>query len=336
MPAAGSPGRAWMLPLLRDHTENAKLAHFRQEFVPLSEAFFQKVVDFGEEREKTVEVKIFETLVGQIWALLSGYCDLPLDLTEAFDQPFAELLTNVLYQKVDLRPDICKALQQLVDSNTTVLEVPLEDGEENLVAQRRISKESARKNIAHLASFSGNLLAVLFNVYSTTLPQYRGFILNCLNSYLSITPDAELMETFQKVTSMLEAQLAEPVKKKQKPEEGVTAGTKTPAMAHTLMDLVVTITPYLPSGSYQTLFAIFAVAVNRNDDPQLQKKAYKVVPRLAGVEAGRRALAEKSKDLQKFLIEAAEKATPPARRVCLSSQFTNYKRWPIDSKSRIG
>lgn len=85
-------------------------------------------------------------------------------------------------------------------------------------------------------------------------------------------------------------------------------------MAHTLMDLVIAITPYLPSASHQALFLIFAATVNKSDDPQLQKKAYKVVPRLAETEEGRKALQDKSEALQKFLIDAAEKATPPARR----------------------
>ncbi|PWW79180.1 hypothetical protein C7212DRAFT_360666 [Tuber magnatum] len=300
-PAPGTPGRAWMLPILREWVGNAKLRHFRKEFVPLSETLFQKVVDFGEEKEKTVEVKIFETLVGQIWALLPGYCDLPLDLTADFDQSFAELIANVLYQKVDLRSDICKALQRLVDSNKAVLEVPLEDDDENLVAQRRVSKAVAKKNIAHLASFSGNMLAVLFNVYSTTLPQYRGFILKCLDSFMSITPDAELTATFQKVTSMLEATLAEPLKKN---ETEVAGNTRMPPMAHTLMDLIITITPYLPSQSHQTLFTIFSATVGQSEDPQLQKKAYKVIPKLAEAESGKQSLIEKSENLQNLLIEA--------------------------------
>lgn len=187
-PKPGAPGRAWMLPILRLWVGNAPLAHFRTFFVPLSEGFFQRVVDAGE-GEKTVEVKIFETLVGQIWSLFPGYCDLPSDMVTAFDQTFAELLANVLYQKVELRSDICKGLQNIVDSNKAILELELgEDGEEDLVLQYRVTKLQAKANIEHLASFSGNLLAVLFNVYSTTLPQYRGFILKCLNSVLSITP----------------------------------------------------------------------------------------------------------------------------------------------------
>lgn len=187
-PKLGAPGRAWMLPILSSWVENAPLAHFRSFFVPLSESFFQRVVDAGD-GEKTVEVKIFETLVGQIWRLFPGYCDLPSDLVVAFDQTFAELLANVLYQKIELRNDICKGLQNLVDSNKAILEVELgEDGEEDMVLQHRVTKAQAKSNIEHLAGFSGNLLAVLFNVYSTTLPQYRGFILRCLNSFLSITP----------------------------------------------------------------------------------------------------------------------------------------------------
>lgn len=183
-PRADQPGRAWLLPILRDHVMNTNLAHFKSEFVPLSEAIFQKVVENGA-KEKTMEIKIFETLVQQIWALLPGYCNLPLDLTTAFDQGFAELLSNLLYKQTDLRSDICKALQMLVESNQGILHT--ETPEENL--QRRITNETAKQNIVHLSKFSGNLLAVLFNVYSETLPQYRGFILQCINAYLSITPE---------------------------------------------------------------------------------------------------------------------------------------------------
>ncbi|KAI5851413.1 NUC173 domain-containing protein [Morchella snyderi] len=325
-PKAGAPGRAWLLPVLREYVANTRLGHFKEVFVPMSEAFFARVVA-GEAGggEKTVEGKIWETLVGQVWALFPGYCDLPLDLCEAFDQPFAELLANVLYQKVDLRADICKGLQALVDTNKAILEqqpAAAQDDEEDIVAQRRVSRADAARNIAHLAAFSPNLLAVLFNVYSTTLPQYRGFILKCLDSFLGITPHAELMATFAKVTTMLEGALAEAQaqaekpkeKEKQKPATAGGAQDRMPPMAHTLMDLVIAITPYLPADSHHSLFLIFAATANTSTDPQLQKKAYKVVPRLATTAAGRTALQQKSSELQQFLIAAAATATPPARR----------------------
>ena len=199
-PKAGQPGRAWLLPILRDNVVNTKLMHFRSEFVPLSENMFQRVIDNGD-AEKTMEIKIFETLVQQIWALLPGYCNFPLDVTTAFDQSFAELISNLLYKQTELRSDVCKALQLLVDSNKEILSV--EGSKEDLVAQRRITKTDAQRNVDHLASFAGNLLAVLFNVYSQTLPQYRGYILQCINAYLSITPEQVNSGTPIHSTSML-------------------------------------------------------------------------------------------------------------------------------------
>lgn len=182
----GQPGRVWMLPILRDQVTNTNLGHFRSEMVPLSEALYQKMMDY-KSAEKPVETKIFETLVQQTWGILPGYCELPLDLTEAFDQTFAELLSNVLYKQTELRVEICRALQNLVESNQAILSV--EKDEDDLILQRRITKAAATKNIAHLAGFSSNLLAVLFNVYSQTLPHHRGYILQCINAYLSITPE---------------------------------------------------------------------------------------------------------------------------------------------------
>lgn len=183
---ANEPGRVWLLPILRDHVANTNLSYFRSEFVPLSEFLFQRVLDFGN-AEKTVEVKIFETLVQQTWAVLPGFCELPFDLREAFDQSFAELLSNVLYKQTELRVDVCKGLQNLVESNQAITSIESET--DDLILQRRITKEEAKQNLAHLAGFAGNILAVLFNVYSQTLPQYRGFILQCINAYLSITPE---------------------------------------------------------------------------------------------------------------------------------------------------
>lgn len=80
-PVPGQPGRAWLLPILRDSVTNTRLAHFRSELVPLSEVMFQRVVDHGN-APKTMEIKIYETVVNQVWSILPGYCDLPLDLME--------------------------------------------------------------------------------------------------------------------------------------------------------------------------------------------------------------------------------------------------------------
>ena len=188
----GQPGRAWLLPLLRDNVANTNLMHFKSEFVPLSEAMYQRVIDHGD-ADRTVEVKIFETIVHQTWALFPGYCNLPLDLAVAFDQKFAELVSNLLYSQSDLRSHICRGLQTLIEANQEIRVVEATDLEISL--QSRMTKSDAQANLDHLARLASNLLAVLFNVYSQTLPKHRGYILQCINAYLSITPEKVLLET---------------------------------------------------------------------------------------------------------------------------------------------
>ncbi|EEH42364.2 uncharacterized protein PADG_07184 [Paracoccidioides brasiliensis Pb18] len=307
---AGQAGRVWLLPILRDHVSNTRLAYFRSEFVPLSEALFQRVLEYGN-AEKTVEVKIFETLIQQTWAILPGFCELPLDLTESFDQSFAELLANVLYKQTELRVDVGRALQNLVESNQAITSLDTET--DDLILQRRISKEEAKRNLAHLSGFASNLLAVLFNVYSQTLPQFRGFLLQCINAYLSITDEKELIETFTRVITLLEASLAETETPEQK--QSKVPGDRMPPTSHTLMDLLVTMSIYLPRSSFVTLFSLAAAVLNKKaSDLQLIKKAYKLLPRLASTETGATALRERSSELQSLILSTADQTPPPARR----------------------
>lgn len=82
----GNPGRAWLLPILKSHIKNTELGHFSGYFVPLSERLYQKVIDGEKEKSKSMEIKILETVVEQIWNLLPSYCDLPTDLIKvSFD-----------------------------------------------------------------------------------------------------------------------------------------------------------------------------------------------------------------------------------------------------------
>ena len=85
-------------------------------------------------------------------------------------------------------------------------------------------------------------------------------------------------------------------------------------MSHTLMDLIITISLYLPRESYTSLFKMASVLINKADDPQLQKKAYKLIPRLAESEIGKEALRIRNEELQQLLLQSAEHASKPARR----------------------
>ncbi|KAH7179590.1 NUC173 domain-containing protein [Fusarium flagelliforme] len=315
-PAKGQPGRAWMFPILRDYTSNTNLAHFKSEMVPLSEVMFQRVLDHGQ-AEKTMEIKIYETVVQQIWSTLPGYCDLPLDLTQAFDQGFAEILANLLYKQVELRLDVCRALKTLIESNQAI--AGIEEQEEDLVLQSRVSRADAKKNLEYLSQFAGNMLAVMFNVYTQTLPQSRGPILQTINTFLSITPNGELMETFDRVSKMLAAELQKEKPADKKKENQQKSKDHMPSTAQTLMDLVITMSVYLPRESFASLFEIAAVIINKGEEPQLQKKAYKLIPRLADSEIGKAALQERSAELQNLIFSSTDKVSAPARRERLAA-----------------
>ncbi|KAI1269476.1 NUC173-domain-containing protein [Xylariaceae sp. FL1019] len=325
-PVPGQVGRAWMLPILRDYTCNTNLQHFRDEFVPLSATMFQRVLDHGE-ATKTMEVKIYETLVHQIWSIFPGYCDLPLDLTAGFDKTLAEMLANLLYKQVDLRLPVCRALKTLVESNQAI--TASEDGE-NLLAHSRVTKADAEENLAYLGGFAGNILAVLFNVYSQTLPQSRGPILQTINAYLSITPEEELVDTFDRVSNMLATALND-----SSPQEGKVKTQKLqdkmPSTSQTLMDLVITMSVYLPRQSFGPLFNIARLVIMKDDDAQLQKKAYKLIPRLAKSETGKVALREQHSELQTLILSSADKISGPARRERLSAMAALVQLIPDDS-----
>jgi ribosomal RNA-processing protein 12 len=123
------------------------------------------------------------------------------------------------------------------------------------------------------------------------------------------------METFTRVTSALEESLLTSQPQSQADKQQHKNGqVKMPPISHTLMDLVISISIYLPRESFMTLFAIAALTIVKDDDPQLQKKAYKLIPRLAESEAGLQALQDRIYELQKLLHSSAEKASSSCRR----------------------
>lgn len=114
---------------------------------------------------------------------------------------------------------------------------------------------------------------------------------------------------------MLEAALAEATSQtqadKQKQKQ---SADKMPPTSHTLMDLIITLSIYLPRPSFPTLFSLAALILPQPSDPQLQKKAYKLLPRLATSSAGSLALQDRNLELQSLLLSTASSTSAPARR----------------------
>lgn len=91
-----SESHTWLIPLLSrpGYVINTDLKHFIDHWIPLSESLFERRRNALQRNESggALEAKACETLVGQIWALLPGYCDLPRDLSSV-----SALLSNITF-----------------------------------------------------------------------------------------------------------------------------------------------------------------------------------------------------------------------------------------------
>jgi ribosomal RNA-processing protein 12 len=116
---------------------------------------------------------------------------------------------------------------------------------------------------------------------------------------------------------MLESSLAteQEAAAKQAAQHG--SADKMPPTSHTLIDLVIAMSIYLPRSSFSGLFAMAAAILNSssaNPDQQLIKKAYKLIPRLATTETGRAALQERSGELQTLMLATTDSTPASGRR----------------------
>lgn len=118
------------------------------------------------------------------------------------------------------------------------------------------------------------------------------------------------------MTAKFESALTEamPQNHSDKPRPNQPSSSHMPPATHTLMDLIITLSIYLPVSSYTSLFTITSRILPQTHDPQLQKKAYKLLPRLAKSPNAASALYDRNSDLQALLLSSSSSVSVPARR----------------------
>ncbi|KNE92411.1 hypothetical protein PSTG_14188 [Puccinia striiformis f. sp. tritici PST-78] len=279
-------GRAWLLTTLK--VFNSKLDHFIHHFVPLSESVFEKKRDTLKrlsaikddqtlKQNGLLQVKIYDTLIEQIWRLLPGYCDLPFDLETAFTRSFAELLTQVIYTQPTLRPTIFNSIKILIEK-TLILSKRNSTG---LDDKKNEFGFNATNHLNHLKTFAPNFLAVLFNVYNSSYDaensttnkgnSNRGYMVDCIRTLLDIISDNELNQSYSKIKSVLDQSVQ----------------TKSTITTLKMLDLLTVLLPRLISScssssenkerikELQTL--ICSDLFIKNSDSNLQKKSFKFI-----------------------------------------------------------
>ena len=289
-PSDNKPGRAWLLPLIRDYTRNTEMSTFTKQLIPVIQAFEARC---GTLSKESVQLKIFQTVIDQLWSTLPHFCELPTDLETSFTDELATELSSLLYQKVELRTTICHAFRVLVESNLAYINGALAD---DILLQQHFSVVRAQETLTYLKGKAANLLAVLFNVYTQTAPNARGYILETIEAYLKIASAEDLEKTFNNVCALLKNAMEEET---DKPTKG------KPQLSATLLDLVVCMSKYLPTSSYPALFSIFGITVS-SKDALTQKRAYRIIIRLSEPDTGVEALSSYVADIEKIILDNSE------------------------------
>ncbi|WFD30058.1 pre-rRNA processing protein [Malassezia sp. CBS 17886] len=282
-PNTKGAGRAWLLPLLRAHVTNAELAHFADALVPLSEALFELRV--AADASRPVEAKVFEALLEQIWACFPAYCDLARDVDTALSPVFLELLLNVVRSQPALRPSVLQGLARLAERAQSLAHAAAPPAQ--LAAQFGVDQTYGQRVLAHLQSLAGVLLAALFNLLTELPAQARGYVMECIGTYLGILDAASLAATFRRVADMLTQSLQayEPAA----PAPGMPEANSpryVPPVPHTMLDLLLGMVPYVAGANACALADLCDERLLRAPDGALQKRTYRILARLVAGGAG--------------------------------------------------
>uniref|UniRef100_A0A7G3B2B6 Uncharacterized protein n=1 Tax=Lutzomyia longipalpis TaxID=7200 RepID=A0A7G3B2B6_LUTLO len=175
-----SLNRSWILPLLRESINNARLSFFSNHILSLADQCRNKWKKYSEEKNSTV-AHTYELLCCQLWGLFPGFCRQPID-PENF-QTVARTLGSVLTHNPELRSPVLDGLKELCTNPTDACRAELE-------------------------RFAKNFMPIFFNIY-TTKPtttyeaEQRELALEVVKVYLELTPHTVRNQLFDTAMGQL-------------------------------------------------------------------------------------------------------------------------------------
>lgn len=306
-------GRAWLLPILRDNLKyGSSMSYFVKALLPNVEFFKEKISHCS---PSSVNAKVFQTIIDQIWSLFPHICYLPCDLQETFTDEFGSHLGSLLFQEPNLRPVICNGLKNLITS--LIDRTAVADNGDDAFLELQCPLERAKSDLAYLtASQASKILSALFNVFSSTPVAQRGFVSETIEAYLQISSDDDLMSTFNNVCALLKENLE---KDQDLDKHDIPlAKDKMPKLSVTMLDLIVLIVRFIPESCHMPLMAIFNETV-RVQDVQIQKRSYRVMLKMLELE-NKSAIEAHLLDILKLFVETTDStlvAAKPQRLDCL-------------------
>eukprot|EP01132_Coremiostelium_polycephalum_P004613 gene4613-5764_t len=282
--------RNWLLPLMRDNIKFTNLSFFIQYFIPLSNEIKERSIAADQEG-RVIESRNLEILYSQIWDLLPGFCNHPVDGDQAF-KLIARQLGTVISDQSGLRITVCASLTNLISKLKESSEkkplpyVPLRQS-------YYIMKPSRATEILKCVSlYSKNYLPILFNTFPSSNQDQRAVILNTIEAFVSITDEATLNSIFKTlITKLLEALAEEGIEKKDikgpkttgKDDSMMTEDSvktksddKKKTKKYYLTDLTIGFVKHLDEENIKVLYKVIKPQLQCSD-PGLQKRSFKIL-----------------------------------------------------------
>ncbi|KAG0673315.1 hypothetical protein C6P40_003062 [Pichia californica] len=321
-------GRAWLLPILRENVQMAQLNYYIKNILPITEFFKEKVLNGNPD---SVNTKIFSTIIDQIWSLLPYFCILPTDLQIAFSDDLAARFSSLLYEEVQLRPIICHALKNLVNSE---IERSEDLNSNDIILNQNFPNSKAKSDIEYLSTTKSNkLLSVLFNVFTQIPMDQRNYVAETIESYFKISNFDDMVATFNKVSILLRKALDDETKDGSLTNEDNSNKNKSknhiPKLSVTMMDLIVLMTKYIPIDSHNALLTIFNETV-RIENSQIQKRSYRIISKLLDIE-NNDSINLLIPNIMQVFIETSDIVLPSARPQRLEALERLIRLLPRDS-----
>ncbi|XP_053439817.1 RRP12-like protein [Nycticebus coucang] len=269
--------RSWLLPVIRDHVRETRLAFFTTYFLPLANTLKSKAMELAQ-ADRTVESKIYDTLQWQIWTLLPGFCTRPTDVATSF-KGLARTLGMAISERPDLRVTVCQALRTLITKGC-----------------------EADTDRAEVSRFAKNFLPILFNLYGQPsaagdIPAPRRAVLETIKTYLTIT-ECQLVNGFL-----------------EKASEKVLNPASSDFTRLSVLDLVVALAPHADEAAISKLYSTMRPYLESKAHG-VQKKAYRVLEEVCASPQGPAASFVQShlEDLKKTLLDSLRSTSSPAKR----------------------
>ncbi|XP_059163286.1 RRP12-like protein [Physella acuta] len=286
--------RGWLLPLIRDNVGHTELGFFASYFLPLAAKFKTKAEEFSRE-QRVAESKAYEALNLQVWSMLKGFCDHPVDLKQSF-QKVAKILGTALNDKEDLKMDVMASLRSLISCS--------------------LDNEADK---AEVGKFAKNFLPILFNLFTgegVISDGTRLAVLETIKKYLLVS-DKELIYTFMDKCLEKIGQLD-------------AAGFRNIA----LLDLAIAMIPYADSPRLRCLFQL-ALDRLQSENRTIQKKSYRILEEIcSGITSiSNELLSTNLSVISDTLLQSLSRSSPSSkapRLRCLMHVYKNLQHPNLD------